>query len=80
MLAEFDKDVDVGTADVAAVSEVRHRAISNIAASVFTYCFIDEDIFDRFHYIRYFKNVIYSTFTKLCLLSLTFSPSHPLTF
>ena len=49
MLTEFDKDVDIGTTDVAAVSEVRLMAISNIAACIFTSCFMDEDIFDLFH-------------------------------
>ena len=32
--AEFDKRADVGAADVTAVSEVRHIAISNIASRV----------------------------------------------
>ena len=49
MFTEFDKRADVGAADVTAVSEVRHIAISNIAISVFTNCFMDEYIIYLFH-------------------------------
>lgn len=49
MLPEFDKGVDVGAVDVAAVSDVRHIAISNIASSIFTVCFMNENIIDLFH-------------------------------
>jgi len=50
VLTEIDKGVDVGTTDVAAVSEVRLIAISNITDSIFTNCFMDEDIFYLFHF------------------------------
>ena len=49
MATDFTEGADVGATDEAAVSEVRQSAISNIAASVFTNCFMDEYIVYLFH-------------------------------
>ena len=49
MAAEFNEGVDVWGTDVAAVSDVRQSAISNITNRVFTTCFMDEDVFNASH-------------------------------
>ena len=43
--------------DDVALSEVRHKAVAHKASSVLTSVFIDENIFDDFHFFQEFENL-----------------------